>query len=252
MTNEPVDRDSVGPSPASLPCASCGYDLRGSLASDKCPECEHAIAESIALARRGPNIATRMCRVFRRHYVAAGLTAFGLAIALGSLLSYRERTSDYYCPLCARVRWQHTTGLAVPFTDLWVVEVHTRTEAFRPDTAISRHLDPAGNCTHDWVLNSAYDKDVFGPRGPQSRRDVTSCACATDEDMLAFLRELPNASMQLTEHIRERDLCEWLPDVFDRWDREREEVSGADSTCAENLGDENSENENSGDTIWIP
>ena len=226
----PLERHGPMRTSPGLRCASCGYDLRGTLKSERCPECGFPVAMSLARGGRRPTLVVRVGRFFIRHYKATGLTALGLAFALGLIESYAEGTRDYYCVSCGRVRWEHATGLCVPFSldGPCVFGRYTWVGHFAPESGITKFLDPNGECDHRWILNSDYVRGILGPRGPGGRRDVTSAAVSDHPDFPAFLDELPDARAQIVKHLQDRDLRAWITEKFYRWDAAREALDRPD------------------------
>ena len=68
-------------------CSQCGYNLRGLSPSNKCPECGHEIAESLARWMVWPKLPLKLAAVF---------ALLGIALTIAPFLLFRPPRPDVY------------------------------------------------------------------------------------------------------------------------------------------------------------
>ena len=199
-------------------CTSCGYDLRGSDHEVCCSECGGSTRTDVPLTG-GWAIRLRRAREFvRSNKLAVGFVAVVLCLVLFAIVGYTERYRISYCNQCARVKEEATTGFFVPFWDVLLLEIDSTTRIINTGDLIPAHLDPGGNCSHDWVLNSVLFFGRFYPAYNASQADPTCAGLFGDlPKFKEFLDCMPNSKARIVDHLQKRDLRSWLYHEYERW-----------------------------------
>lgn len=199
-------------------CVECGYDLRGSCASDRCPECGTDTAISYDRLRRWKY------RLRRRPWRWCLAAATSVAIVVTALSGYLRLEETWACVKCGKVETRHIHGYWIPATDVRILQIAGAIEPAWVPTTLPNLLDPERTCQHTWVLDSCSFRSSRGGRigGGPLKTHPGSIIDADDFD--EFISANPHVvhtlPAKLREAIRTRtfavedfliaEYCQWL------------------------------------------
>lgn len=204
-THEVVD-------PSRLVCVLCGYDLRGTAPSSRCPECGTDVTESAAAVR------TRWWRLRDlrwRRIIALAVCLLVLGVVV---LGHVHKTDYWMCSECAAQRDTNSQLFGFPIGQSRFVEIQgAETIQLRRDRPIVRLLDPHGKCKHSWMLlGSSSSGPGWCALGHSP--DLLSNVPDQEHGFTELVAENPGVVERVRSSLRNQEyVYKWLFFDFEAW-----------------------------------
>jgi len=194
-------------------CHVCGYDLRGTSRDARCPECGTPAVCSFA----GPRgVRTWVASLPWKRIIP---TALALVIAVMVLCGYVRVTAMWYCPDCARVELRYSYEFHLPGLETRLICISGGVRQ-RPDTLITKMLDPDARCTHSWCPNGYNGKGLVGGYrgiGPDPTMPPIIYADDFGEFVAKLRKDHPILPDEIRQRLRSKDLRTWLTNEYYKW-----------------------------------
>jgi hypothetical protein len=145
------------------------------------------------------------------------LIALAFAAIVFVLCAYVHVTSMWFCPLCARVQLRSAHIFHIPYRGALRIQAGVQD---RPDTVITKLLDPDAACAHSWRPNGYNGSGlIYGCRAIGLDPTLSPVIYESDfgEFLDAWLKREPNLAEKMREKLNSEELRDWLADEYDKW-----------------------------------